>query len=159
MPFIKQFFIGGTNSIRAFRARSLGPGKYYAGNVVQRGGFLPDQPGDIKMEANTELRAKIFSIMQGAIFFDAGNIWLTKEDSTRPGGKFTKDFIKDLAVGSGIGLRFDIKFLVLRIDVAFPIRKPYLPGGPDWVLKDIDFSSKAWRKSNLVYNLAIGYPF
>ena len=159
LPFIKQFFIGGTNSIRAFRARSLGPGKYYAGNVVQRGGFLPDQPGDIKIEMNTELRAKLFSIVQGAIFFDAGNIWLTKEDSTRPGGKFSKDFIKEMAVGTGLGLRFDISFLVLRIDVAFPIRKPYLLGGPAWVLNDINFGSKEWRNANLVYNLAIGFPF
>ena len=159
IPFIKQFFIGGTNSIRAFRARSLGPGKYYAGNLAQSGGFLPDQPGDIKVEVNTELRARIFSIMQGAVFFDAGNIWLTKEDSTRPGGKFSKDFIKEMAVGSGLGLRFDVRFLVLRIDVAFPLRKPYLPGGPRWVLNEIDVASKEWRKNNLVYNLAIGYPF
>ena len=159
LPFIKQFFIGGTNSIRAFRARSLGPGKFYAGNVVQRGGFLPDQPGDIKIEMNTELRAKLISIMHGAIFFDAGNTWLTKEDSTRPGGKFSKDFLKEMAVGTGLGVRFDIKFLVLRVDVAFPIRKPYLPGGPQWVFNEINFGSRDWRKTNLVYNLAIGYPF
>jgi len=160
LPFVKQFFIGGTNSIRAFRARSLGPGKFYAGNAgQQQSGFLPDQPGDIKIEANTELRVKLVSIVQGAIFFDAGNIWTTKEDSTRPGSKFSKDFIKEMAVGSGLGLRFDIKFLVLRVDIAFPIRKPYLPGGPQWVINEIDFASRDWRKSNLVYNLAIGYPF
>ncbi|MES2774379.1 MAG: BamA/TamA family outer membrane protein [Bacteroidota bacterium] len=159
MPFVKQFFIGGTNSLRAFRARSLGPGKYYAGNAVLAGGFLPDQPGDIKIEANTELRAKLFSIVHGAIFFDAGNIWLTREDSTRPGGKFSKDFIKEMAVGTGLGLRFDIKFLVLRVDVAFPLRKPYLTGGPAWVIKQIDLGNNVWRKENLVYNLAIGYPF
>jgi len=158
VPFIKQFFIGGTNSIRAFRARSLGPGKYYAGNA-QSVGFLPDQPGDVKIEANTELRAKLFSIVQGAIFVDAGNIWTRRDDTSRPGSKFTSKFLNDFAVGTGAGLRFDVKFLVLRLDVAFPIRKPYLPGGPAWVIDQVDFGNRQWRRENMVYNLAIGYPF
>lgn len=159
MPFVKQFFIGGTNSIRAYRARSLGPGKYYGGNVQSATGFLPDQPGDIKIELNTELRAKLFSIVQGAFFIDAGNIWLRKEDSLKPGSKFTRRFLQDFAVGTGLGLRFDVKFLVLRFDVAFPIRKPYLPQGSKWVFNEINFGNSEWRKNNLVYNLSIGYPF
>lgn len=162
MPFIKQFFIGGTNSIRAYRARSLGPGTYYAGNAATVTGvntYLPDQPGDIKIELNTELRMKLFSIVRGALFVDAGNIFTMRNDPARPGSKFSKDFIKQLAVGAGAGLRFDISFLVLRVDAAIPIRKPYLPGGPKWVFDQINFGSSTWVKENLVLNLAIGYPF
>jgi outer membrane protein assembly factor BamA len=121
--------------------------------------FLPDQPGGIKLEMNTELRFKIVSIVRGAVFVDAGNIWTVREDTARPGSKFTKDFLKQLAVGTGFGLRFDLDFLVLRIDAAFPIRKPYLPGGPAWVFNEINLGSSQWRKDNLVYNLAIGLPF
>ncbi len=159
MPFIKQFFIGGTNSIRAYRARSLGPGTYYAGNASTTTSYLPDQPGDIKIEANTELRFKIVSIVRGAVFVDAGNIFTMRDDPARPGSKFSKDFISQMAVGTGAGLRFDLNFLVLRIDGAFPIRKPYEPGGPKWVLNEVKFGDSQWRKENLVLNLAIGYPF
>ena len=159
MPFIKQFFIGGTNSIRAFRARSLGPGTYYAGNVATGNSYLPDQPGDIKFEVNTELRFKIVSVVRGALFVDAGNIFTMRNDPARPGSKISKDFLKQFAVGTGVGLRFDINFLVLRLDAAFPIRKPYLTGGPQWVINQVDFTDKQWRKENLILNLAIGYPF
>ncbi|MEO6723562.1 MAG: BamA/TamA family outer membrane protein [Ferruginibacter sp.] len=160
MPFIKQFFIGGTNSIRAFRARSLGPGTYYGGSTVTRPNeYLPDQPGDIKFEVNTELRFKIISIVRGAAFVDAGNIFTARTDTARMGSKFSKDFLKQFAVGTGLGLRFDLNFLVLRVDAAIPIRKPYLTGGPKWVFDQIDFGDKQWVKENLVFNLAIGYPF
>lgn len=159
MPFIKQFFIGGTNSIRAYRARSLGPGTYYAGNPTLKKTYLPDQPGDIKVEMNTELRFKLNSILRGALFVDAGNIYTMKTDSARLGSKFSSDFLNKFAVGTGVGLRVDIKFIVVRLDVAIPIRKPYLPGGPAWVFDQINFGSKEWRRENIVYNLAIGYPF
>ncbi|MEP7110289.1 MAG: BamA/TamA family outer membrane protein [Ferruginibacter sp.] len=159
MPFIKQFFIGGTNSIRAYRARSLGPGKYYAGNASLTKTYLPDQPGDIKLEINTELRFKIVSIVRGAFFVDAGNIFTMRNDPERPGSRFSKDFLNQLAVGTGAGLRFDLNFLVLRVDAAFPIRKPYQPGGPKWVINKINFADSQWRKENFVLNLAIGYPF
>ncbi|MEO6548559.1 MAG: BamA/TamA family outer membrane protein [Ferruginibacter sp.] len=158
MPFIKEFFIGGTNSIRAYRARSLGPGTYYA-RLEDTTTFFPDQPGDIKLEMNTELRFKIVSIVRGAFFVDAGNIWTMREDKFRPGAKFTKSFFNQLAVGAGAGLRFDLNFLVLRVDAAIPIRKPYEVGGPKWVFDKISFGSSEWRKDNLILNLAIGYPF
>lgn len=158
MPFVKEFFAGGTNDIRAFRARSLGPGSYYAGTAASNI-FLADQPGDVKLELNTELRAKLFSIVRGAIFIDVGNVWTLRNDIQRPESKFTKNFMQQIAVGTGLGLRFDIKILVLRLDLAFPIRKPYLPEGSRWVFNKIDLSNKQWRKENLVFNLAIGYPF
>lgn len=157
MPFIKQFFIGGTNSIRAFRARSIGPGTYNPKDNTSA--FLPDESGDVKLEFNTEYRAKIVSIVKGAVFLDAGNIWLLDDNPDKPGGKFSKKFLNEIAVGAGVGLRFDLSFLVLRTDLAFPIRKPYLPEGQRWVLDEVNFGSGPWRKENLVFNLAIGYPF
>ncbi len=156
LPFIKQFFSGGTNSIRAFRSRALGPGTYFeeANNRI-----LPDQSGDIKLEFNSELRAKLFSIVHGALFVDAGNIWLYHENSNKIGGAFTKDFLKELAVGVGAGLRFDISFLVLRFDFAFPVRKPWLPENERWVFDEINLGSGQWRSQNIVFNIGIGYPF
>ncbi len=169
VPFVKQFFAGGVNSIRAFRARSLGPGTYYAGNaqnaVVDTANngntrfFLPDQPGDVRLELNTELRFTIVAVLKGAVFVDAGNIWTVREDTARPGAKLTSQALSQLAVGTGAGVRLDIGFLVARLDLAFPIRKPYLPGGPAWTFGDLNFGDAAWRKENLILNLAIGYPF
>jgi outer membrane protein assembly factor BamA len=156
LPYIKQFFSGGNNSIRAFRSRSVGPGNYESG---QGSGTLLEQPGDIKLELNTELRFPIAGIVQGAVFTDAGNVWLFNDDPNKPGALFTSKFLSELAAGSGVGIRFDLTFLVLRFDVAFPIRKPWLPAGERWVLSQIDFGSSQWRKDNLVFNLGIGYPF
>jgi outer membrane protein insertion porin family len=143
LPFIKQFFVGGNNSIRAFRSRSLGPGTYKDSISTA---FLPDQSGDIKLEMNTELRAKITGIVHGALFVDAGNIWLYNKDPLKPGGEITKDFLNQLAIGAGVGLRFDISFLVIRLDVAFPLRVPYLPEGNRWVINKINFGDPVWRR-------------
>jgi len=159
MPFIKQFFIGGTNSIRAYRARSLGPGSFYAGNASVLKTYLPDQPGDIKIEMNSEWRFKIISIVRGALFVDAGNIFTMREDPSRPGSKFTCNFMDQLAVGAGVGVRFDINFLVLRVDAAIPVRKPYVSDGSKWVFDKIELGNSQWRRENLILNLAIGYPF
>jgi len=157
LPFIKQFFIGGTNSLRGFRARSVGPGSYE--QITDENSFLPDQSGDIKLEFNTEYRYDFTSIFKGALFVDAGNIWLLNEDVEKPGAAFSKEFASELAVDAGAGLRLDLSFLILRLDLGFPLRKPYLPKGDRWVFNDIKFGDKDWRKENLVFNLAIGYPF
>ena len=158
LPFIKQFFIGGNNSLRAFRSRAIGPGTYVPDDYGTTG-FLPDQSGDLKLELNSELRFKIFQPVYGAAFVDAGNIWLYNENPLKPGAKFTNKFLSEIAAGAGLGIRLDISILVLRLDVAFPIRKPFLPKEDRWVLDEIDFSDKEWRRENVIYNLAIGYPF
>jgi len=158
LPTSKQFVVGGTNSIRAFRARTLGPGSY----VIPPGtneNYTPDQSADLKLEFNTEYRAKLFSVVRGAVFFDAGNIWLLNADPNKPGAEISKDFMKELAIGAGVGLRFDLSFLVLRTDLAIPLRNPALPDGQRWVIDKIDFGDGAWRKDNLILNIAIGYPF
>lgn len=165
LPFIKQFFVGGNNSLRGFRSRSVGPGIYHP---FTTNGFLPDLTGDIKLEMNTELRPKIYGPLYGAVFLDAGNVWLYNKhitttdslrDPPRPGGEFSKDFLKQLAVDVGVGMRLDIQFFVIRLDVAFPINKPWLTPDNTWVIRDVRFNSKEWRGDNIIYNLAIGYPF
>lgn len=154
MPFIKQYFVGGSNSIRAFRARTLGPGSYQS----QTSELLASEAGDIKLEMSTEIRTKLFSIVNGALFIDAGNIWLRKENPHKPGSDL-KDWHDELAVGTGAGIRIDASFFVVRFDLAFPLRKPYLPKGERWTINSIDFSDKQWRRDNIILNIAIGYPF
>lgn len=172
MPYIKQFAVGGSNSLRAFPARSVGPGSYnYL--AIDNATFFIDQRGDIKIEGSVEYRFDIYRAVKGGLFVDAGNIWLIERDTLRPGGSFDRKFLKEMAVGTGFGLRFDFSFFVLRFDLAFPIRKTYIAdytgtAGDEerqpinefrWALKDIDFTSKNWRRDNLVFNIAIGYPF
>lgn len=157
IPYIKQFFTGGNNSLRAFRSRTVGPGTYKAKLTEQ--GFIPDQTGDLKLELNTEWRPRISGPLYGAVFVDAGNIWLQNENPDKPGAAFSKNFLKELAMGAGVGVRIDITLFVLRLDLAFPIRDPSKLPGERLLLNQIDFTSQAWRRENLILNLAIGYPF
>ena len=158
LPYIKQFFVGGNNSVRAFRSRSVGPGTFRSINA-DSSNYYPDQSGDIKLELNTEFRIKFNNILEGAAFIDAGNVWLFNEDPNQPGAKFTKKFLNQLAIGTGVGLRFDLQILLLRLDLATPVREPWLPAGHQFVLNQFNLGSKTWRRQNLVLNIAIGYPF
>ena len=158
IPYVKQFYTGGTNSLRAFRARSLGPGSYAPTDDIEN--VLVDQTGEIKLETNIEYRFPIAGFLKGAAFADLGNVWLVNEDSLRPGGKFNFDtFHEQIAVGVGVGLRIDVNLLVLRFDWAFPVRKPWLPEGERWVFDEINFFDRKWRKDNFLWNISIGYPF
>jgi outer membrane protein insertion porin family len=162
MPYSQQYFIGGANSLRGFKARSVGPGTYdytTATHNTVGTGFLPDESGDIRIEGNVEYRPKLFSIVNGALFLDAGNIWDLKPHYGLPGAAFGKDFLSQVAADAGFGLRFDLTVLVLRTDLGFPIRKPWLPEGQRWVVDQVNFLNRNWRRDNLVFNLAIGYPF
>ncbi|MGO1595913.1 MAG: BamA/TamA family outer membrane protein [Sphingobacterium sp.] len=158
LPYLKQYFTGGPNGLRAFRARAVGPGTSIPQNLGEDN-FFADQTGDFKLELNTEYRAKIAGMLHWAAFIDAGNIWLQNEDPDKPGGRLSKDFIKELAVGGGFGLRLDLDFLIIRTDFAIPFRVPYRPEGDRWVFRYIDIRDRDWRRDNLVFNLAIGYPF
>jgi outer membrane protein insertion porin family len=160
IPYIKQYFIGGNNSLRGFRSRSVGPGTYYpTTHSGQPSEVIPDQTGDLKLELNTEFRPHISGPLYGALFIEGGNIWLWNDSSYthKPGSQFTSKFLSQLAVDAGVGLRLDITIFVIRLDVAFPLRKPWEI--PPSVLNDINFHSSNWRNQNVVYNLAIGYPF
>ena len=157
IPFSKQFFSGGSNSIRAFRARTLGPGSFDPRTIKQ--GYYFDQSGDIKLELNAEYRANIYKFLNVAFFADAGNIWLVNDDIQRPGAKFSNDFLSEIAVGAGFGLRLDFSILILRLDLAMPFRVPYYEKGDRWTFDKINFGNSSWRRDNLILNIAIGYPF
>jgi len=155
LPFVKQYFTGGSSSLRGFRARTLGPGSFR--DTTSR--YLANEAGDIKLEFNSELRMHLVSVLNAAVFVDAGNIWLQKKNPNREGGQFTSHFLKDIAVDAGVGLRVDASIVVVRLDLAFPLRKPWLPENERWVINDIRFGDPDWRKENLILNIAIGYPF
>jgi len=149
LPYVEQFFAGGAYSVRGFTSRFLGPGSFYD----EKSTYI-DQSGDVKLEGNLEYRFGLSKVLKGAVFLDAGNIWLVNEDESRPGSKFEFDaFYQQLAIGTGVGLRFDFNFFVLRADLGFPIRTPYVVDDSNWLLG----SGKAL--SNPMFYLAIGYPF
>lgn len=151
IPFVKQYYAGGPYSVRAFRIRSLGPGTYNAEedpNNTSENFF--DKTGNIRLEANLEYRFPIVSFLKGAVFADAGNIWNTKENPTFGGkDKFSKDFISELGMGAGVGLRVDIQSFVIRFDLAAPFHDPSLKKGERF----------NFDVSNPILNFAIGYPF
>ncbi len=157
LPFSKLYTIGGSNSLRGFRSRTLGPGKHLPTADDQR--FYQIIGGDYKLLANTELRLPITKQISTALFLDAGNIWSKDTLLFGPEGKLTKDWFKEIAVSSGFGIRFDATVLLIRADLGIPLRKPFLPDGQRWVFDRIDFGSAAWRKDNLILNIAIGLPF
>ena len=151
IPFEKQYYSGGANGVRAWHVRDLGPGSYYDGKPPP----FPNKTADIKLEANAEYRFKLFWILEGALFLDAGNVWSVKYDPERQGAEFAWNrFYKEIALGTGLGLRMDFSFFIFRIDLGLKIRDPGLKGGPDWVRL-----SDAFSKEKRVWNLAIGYPF
>jgi outer membrane protein insertion porin family len=116
--------------------------------------------GDVKVEMNAEYRMTVFRFLKLAVFADAGNIWLLKSNASDAGSVFsTSGFAKDLAVGAGVGLRIDVSFFILRFDLATPLRKPWLDMNNRWVINQMRFGDPAWRKENLILNVAIGYPF
>lgn len=161
LPYTKQFFIGGSNSIRAFRLQGLGPGSYVADvadDDAIRNQFI-DQTGDIKLEVNMEYRFPLFSYLKGAVFMDAGNVWLLESD-TRPEGVFAfNQFLNEIAIGTGLGFRLDFQYFVIRLDGAFALRRPILNEGFKWRVKEVAPFSASWREDNLIWNLGIGYPF
>jgi len=159
LPYAKQYSVGGSNDLRGFGLRRIGPGSFVSLDPDDGTNQFLDQTGDIKIEANVEYRFPIIGYIKGAFFVDAGNVWLF-ESTTKPNGVFHFDnFYNEIAVGTGFGLRFDIDFFLLRLDLAFPIRNINSNGNFEWVLNEVSLGSPSWRSKNLVYNLGIGYPF
>ena len=151
LPFEKMYFAGGANSIRAWNVRTIGPGSYSGGSLTR----FPNQSGDIKIEANLEYRFKLFWVLEGAFFVDAGNVWNIKSDEFE-GGLFRKnEFYKEFAVGSGFGIRLDFSFFLFRVDLGVKLRDPALPDGQRWIVGN---RSLIWQ-DDFTVNIGIGYPF
>lgn len=149
LPYEQSFFSGGPNGVRAWRARTLGPGSYDPRTSTTR----YDKIGDIMLEGNFEYRFHILKAFNGAFFVDAGNIWRLEPDINKPGGQFeVNSFLDEIAIGGGLGLRWDLSFVVLRLDMASPLKDPKYQPGDRWT-----FDKKPWR--TVVANFGIGYPF
>jgi outer membrane protein insertion porin family len=182
LPYEKFFFVGGSNSVRAWRPRRLGQGSLppdYSTDVRADGLFdyKFEKPGEILIEGSIELRSKIIGFIDGAVFFDAGNVWsfkplkqATTGDSAPAGNSsLTGDFYKELGIGTGFGLRFDFTFLILRFDVGMKVYDPARPEGNRFVLDKAKFFNPFAQtrddgtffniKEPVIYNLGIGYPF
>jgi hypothetical protein len=154
IPFEKQYFSGGANDIRAWQVRSLGPGSYADPSKLR------NETGDIKLEANAEYRFKLFWIIEGATFLDAGNIWSYNYDPSRPGSQFRfNQFYKDIAVGTGTGFRFDLKFVIARVDIGMKLRDPLLHDAQSTESSHWVFLNGPYRLNDFAIVLGIGYPF
>ena len=151
MPFEKQYFSGGANSIRAWQVKNLGPGSYDDPEETA----YPNQTGDVKLEANMEYRFPLFWKLEAAFFVDVGNIWSLSPVDDRAGAGFEfKRFYKELAVGTGAGARLVFSFFILRFDLGIPLRNPFPIDGSNWLPGNAGVSG-----SDLTFNIAIGYPF
>ncbi len=151
LPFEKMYFSGGANSIRAWSVKDLGPGSYTGGSGTR----FPNQTGDIKLEANIEYRFKLFWVLEGALFIDAGNVWNLNSDKLEGGMFRMNEFYKEFAIGSRVGTRFDFSFLIFRLDFGVKLRDPALPDGERWILGNRNLT---WQ-DDVIINIGIGYPF
>jgi outer membrane protein assembly factor BamA len=150
LPYEQSFFSGGPNGIRAWRARTLGPGSYDPSNSTAR----YDKIGDVQLESNLEYRFHIFRSFYGAWFVDAGNVWTLNKDPNKPNGNLDASrFYKEIAIGSGFGIRYDFSFFVLRLDAAVRIRDPQYAENNRWTF------DKHPIRNTTILNFGIGYPF
>lgn len=150
-PYTEQFYIGGANSIRAYSARSIGPGGYPP-EKDKKYSYI-NHVGDIRMEANVEYRFRILGDLHGAVFLDAGNVWLMRKDPARPNGELTlKNLPKQIALGTGAGIRYDLDFLVFRLDWGVALHDPYDTGKKGYY-------NIPKFKDGMAWHFAIGYPF
>ncbi len=150
LPFEKSYFSGGANGIRAWQVRSLGPGAYYNSEMT-----YPNNTADLKLEANVEYRFKLFGALEGALFVDVGNIWAISSKDNRQGADFQLNrFYKELAIGTGLGTRFDLKFILFRLDLGLKLKDPAQATGERWII-----ANRPFKFSQLMLNIGIGYPF
>lgn len=154
MPYVKQFQVGGTSSMRGWRVRSLGPGSYVDTT------FSYSSTGDIMMEGNAEYRFSLAGPLRGAVFADAGNVWLMRADSLKEAGVFRPEtFYKQIALSTGIGVRFDFSYFILRFDLATPAYAPGAPEGERWRLRYFYLIRDGRINRDINLQLAVGYPF
>lgn len=151
LPLEKMFFAGGANSLRGWQARTVGPGSAPLDTTF----YTPNQVGDMMLEGNVEYRFKLISLLEGAVFLDAGNIWSLSPDNSTPGASFKfNQFYKDIALNTGLGLRLNLSFLVIRVDVGFKIHDPARVGSDRWL------SPSSWfHNDNNAWHFALNYPF
>ena len=158
IPYDKYLFAGGSNSVRAWQPRRLGPGGYTSYRLVDNVAVrdnTSEQPGELLLEGSVEYRFPVYSFVKGALFTDFGNVWTLQRDP-RPGAQFNfQTFGKQIAIGSGVGVRFDFTFLILRLDIAAKVYDPTAPDGQKWAIRQLYKDSQY----GAAFNIGIGYPF
>ncbi|MCC9135402.1 BamA/TamA family outer membrane protein [Pontibacter silvestris] len=167
LPYDKYFFAGGASSVRAWQSRRLGPGSYatetleFDGDqLVRNRDFSLEQPGEVLLEGSAEYRFNMFSFIDGAFFVDAGNVWVLREEKARPGANFEfNTFYKEIAVGTGFGIRLNLSVVVLRFDFATKVYDPGGINGDKLVLNQFNFGDFFSRNNQSNLNIGIGYPF
>lgn len=152
VPYIKQFYVGGPLSNRAWQIRELGPGSYNDTSAIDQFAFY--QTGDIKLDMSAELRFPLFWYFDGAVFIDAANVWAIRDDEARPGAVFEpKDFLQELGIGYGFGIRLDLDYFIIRLDLGFKLLSPY---------RFPETGSRRYPKKFLnggIAQIAVGLPF
>lgn len=149
LPFEQAFFSGGSNGLRGWEVRSLGPGGF-----VDLAGTRYDKIGDLLLEANMEYRFPVYRYLKAALFLDAGNVWLLRPNDAFPDGHFLfTRFASQLAVDGGLGIRLDFGFVILRLDAALPLRHPDLPSGERWI------RIEKFQPGDIMLQFGIGHPF
>ncbi len=153
-PFERRFFVGGSNSLRAWRPRTIGPGSYN-----DQFGVQIDKSGEMLMQANIEYRFVLIKrTLEAALFVDAGNIWNVKSDTIFSNAVFSwQKFYNEFALNTGIGLRMDFSFFILRADWGIPLHDPSYALGERWVISNL--STRKWLFTETLMNIAVGYPF
>ncbi|WP_460879229.1 translocation and assembly module lipoprotein TamL [Pontibacter rugosus] len=168
LPYEKFFFGGGASSVRAWQSRRLGLGSYAPlradfnseGELKLARDYRVEQPGEVLLEGNVEYRFNMFSFINGALFVDAGNVWLLRQDASKPGADFQFNrFYREIAVGTGFGIRFDLAVLILRFDFATKVYDPANYGGDKFVLPNFNLSNFLNRNNQSTLQIGIGYPF
>ena len=155
LPFEKSFYLGGSNSMRGWRLRGLGPGSYADTNTTS---MTVEAVGDVKLEFNLEYRFQIYKVLHGAVFADVGNVWLVRKQTDFPNGEFAFNrFYKELAFDAGVGLRLDLSFFVIRLDYALKLHNPAKSGSAAW--QHFKWGSYKEFKADRAIVLGIGYPF
>lgn len=152
VSFIKQFLVGGPNSIRAWRPMALGPGNYILSDPDDSQNYF--QRGDLLMEFNLEYRFDLFWLMEAGLFLDGGNVWTLKEDADRPGSKISSDFLNQIALGYGWGVRFDFTYFLIRFDFGYKLRSPYRDPTTNSFLVPLKGQGLFGN-----FNVAVNYPF
>lgn len=175
VPYVKQFFVGGPTSVRAWQIREIGPGGYYDEFANMQNNLIFYQTGDFRMEFSMEYRFDLFWYFEGALFVDGGNVWTLREDPDRPGSRLvwrdqplyndagiiiSDHFLNQFALGAGAGLRMDLSYFIIRLDAGYPLRNPF-PKQQEPRLNSYwkVGSLRQLTTADLNFNLAIGYPF
>jgi hypothetical protein len=159
LPWEKYAFAGGSNSVRAWLPRRLGPGSY-APEGSDPNNLKIEQPGELILESSIEIRQKLIGFLEGALFADAGNVWNLEKDPERPGAEITPLFLRQVALGGGFGIRFDFSFLIIRVDAATKLYNPAFSSESDkWQVKNLRLNRPFGVKGQTLLNVGIGYPF